>query len=166
MCFFEPTWPFYLKHNLPKNIYFLKRTWFLYVLSKYQGMFKILQWNAVLRKTPTLEIARSSLRNSIFIGNERRKKLYPIQKEARKQWKHVVLVRDKLFIDGMLYYQDENDNENTNATSTKKYGYRDSLLTTPKEANRPYKHPRPSDTPHPPRYWMIVIIISTAMENN
>lgn len=78
---------------------------------------------------------------------ERRKKLYPIQKEARKQGKHVVLVRDKLFIDGMLYCQDENDNENTNATSAKKYGYRDSLLTTPKEANRPYKRPRPSDTP-------------------
>ena len=49
--------------------------------------------------------------------------------------------------DGMLYCQDENDNENTNATSAKKYGYRDSLLTTPKEANRPYKRPRPSDTP-------------------
>jgi hypothetical protein len=73
----------------------------------------------VLRKTSTLEIARPSLRNSIFIGHERRKKLYPIQKEARKQGKHVVLVRDKLFIDGMLYYQDENDNENTNATSAK-----------------------------------------------
>ena len=46
----------------------------------------------------------------------------------------------------MLYSQDENDNDNTNATSAKKYGYRDSLLTTPKEANRPYKRPRPSDT--------------------
>jgi hypothetical protein len=57
---------------------------------------------------------------------ERRKKLYPIQKEARKQGKHVVLVRDKLFINGMLYCQDENDNENTNATSAKKYEYRDS----------------------------------------
>ena len=38
-----------------------------------------------------------------FAIEERRKKLYPIQKEARKQGKHVVLVRDKLFIDGMLY---------------------------------------------------------------
>ena len=34
--------------------------WFLYVLSKFQGMFKILQWFARLRKTPTLKIARSS----------------------------------------------------------------------------------------------------------
>jgi hypothetical protein len=41
LCFFEPTWPFYLKFNLSKTIYFLKRTWFLYVLSKYQAMFKI-----------------------------------------------------------------------------------------------------------------------------
>jgi hypothetical protein len=30
---------FYLKFNLSKTIYFLKRIWFLYVLSKYQGMF-------------------------------------------------------------------------------------------------------------------------------
>lgn len=77
---------------------------------------------------------------------ERRKKLYRIQKEAKKQGKHVVLVRDKLFIDGILYCHDENDNENTQATSAKKYGYRDSLLTTPKEASRPYKRPRRSDT--------------------
>ena len=69
MCFFEPTWPFYLKFNLSKTIYFLKRTWFLYVLSKYQGMLKILQWNARLRKTPTLKIARSSPKNSLFIGH-------------------------------------------------------------------------------------------------
>ncbi len=69
LCFFEPTWPFYLKFNLSKTIYFLKRTWFLYVLSKYQGMFKGLQWNAMLRKTPTLKIARSSPRNSVCIGH-------------------------------------------------------------------------------------------------
>jgi hypothetical protein len=66
---FEPTWSFYLKFNLSKTIYFLKRTWFLYVLSKYQGMFKILQWNAMLRKAPALKIARSYPRNSLFIGH-------------------------------------------------------------------------------------------------
>jgi hypothetical protein len=48
------------------GIIVLKRTWFLYVLSKYQGMFKILQWNARLRKTPTLKIAWSSPKNSVF----------------------------------------------------------------------------------------------------
>ena len=31
------------------------------------------------------------------------KKLYPIQKESKKQGIHVVLVRDQLFIDGMIY---------------------------------------------------------------
>jgi hypothetical protein len=46
LCFFEPTWLFYTKYNLSKTIYFVKRTWFLYVLSKFQ--FKILQWNAKL----------------------------------------------------------------------------------------------------------------------
>jgi hypothetical protein len=64
------SWPFYLKLNLSKTIYFLKHTWFLYVLSKYQGMFKILQWNAMLRKAPTLKIARSSPRNSLFMKME------------------------------------------------------------------------------------------------
>jgi hypothetical protein len=31
-------------------------------------MFKIWQWNVMLWKTPTLKIARSSSRNSVFIG--------------------------------------------------------------------------------------------------
>jgi hypothetical protein len=35
---------------------------------------------------------------------ERRKKLYPIQKEARKQGKHVVLVSDKLFIPFFFFH--------------------------------------------------------------
>ena len=38
----------YLKFNLSNTIYFLKSTWFLFVLSKYHGMFEILQWNAML----------------------------------------------------------------------------------------------------------------------
>ena len=58
--FFEHTWLFYLKFNLSKSIYFLKRTWFIYVLFKYHGMFKVLQWNTRLWKTPTLKIAASS----------------------------------------------------------------------------------------------------------
>ena len=43
--------------------------WLLYILWKYQGMFKVLQWNAKLWKTPTLKLARTSLGNSIFIGH-------------------------------------------------------------------------------------------------
>ena len=46
-----------VKFKLFKTIYFLKRTWFLYVLWKYQEMFKVLQWNARQWKTPTLKIA-------------------------------------------------------------------------------------------------------------
>jgi hypothetical protein len=48
----------YFFHRL--NEWSLKHTWFLYVLSKYQRMFKVLQWNARLWKTPTLKIAPSS----------------------------------------------------------------------------------------------------------
>ena len=54
MCFFEPTWPFYLRFNLSKTIHFLKRPWFLYVLSKYQAMYKVLQWNARLWKITSI----------------------------------------------------------------------------------------------------------------
>ena len=94
MCFFEPAWLFYLKFNLSKTIYFLKRTWFLYVLWNYQGIFKVLQWNyqrifkvlqwnARLWKTPTLKIAQSSPGNSIFIGHasnpQKRKELFSLK---------------------------------------------------------------------------------------
>jgi hypothetical protein len=50
------------------NKYFLKRTWFFYVLWKYQVMFKVLQWNARQWKTPTLKIARSSPVYSVFLS--------------------------------------------------------------------------------------------------
>jgi hypothetical protein len=39
------------------------------VLSKYQAMFKVLQWNARLWKISTLKIALSSPRNSLFISH-------------------------------------------------------------------------------------------------
>jgi hypothetical protein len=35
--------------------------------------------------------------------DDNRRKLYPIQKEAKRQGKHVVLVRDRLYIDNELY---------------------------------------------------------------
>jgi hypothetical protein len=57
--------PFYLKFNP----YIFWNVHDSSTLSKYQGMFKILQWNAMLRKAPTLKIARSSPRNSLFIGH-------------------------------------------------------------------------------------------------
>ena len=77
LCFFEPTWLFYLKFNLSKTTYFLKRTWFLYILSKYHGMFKFLQWNARLWKKNTycknscfprkFSIYRSCIKSSIEV---------------------------------------------------------------------------------------------------
>jgi hypothetical protein len=56
-----------LSPNLIDLAHFLKRPWFLYVLSKYQAMFKVLQWNARLWKIPTPRKALSSPRNSLFI---------------------------------------------------------------------------------------------------
>jgi hypothetical protein len=39
--------------------------------------------------------------------NNRRKNLYPIMREAKQQRRHVVLVRDRLFIDGEQYIPPE-----------------------------------------------------------
>jgi hypothetical protein len=39
--------------------------------------------------------------------NNRRKNLYPIMREAKQQRRHVVLVRDRLFIDGEQYIPSE-----------------------------------------------------------
>jgi hypothetical protein len=66
LFFFEPTWPLYLKFNLSKTIYFLKRTWFLYVLSKYHGMFKMLQWNARLRKSSLFKSSLCGTVSKVF----------------------------------------------------------------------------------------------------
>jgi hypothetical protein len=61
---FLPYWTFWL--DMEKSG---KKTNEHYILSKYQAMLKILQWNARQWKTPTLRIARSSTRNSVFIGH-------------------------------------------------------------------------------------------------
>ncbi|CAG2246975.1 unnamed protein product [Mytilus edulis] len=63
---------------------------------------------------------------------DRRRKLYPIQKEAKYSGKHTVLVRDKLFIDGKQYILDESmehdDMRSDNPRSDNPYSYRDSLF--------------------------------------
>ena len=69
-------------------------------------------------------------------------KLYPVLKDAKRQGKHAVLVRDKLFINGSQYFVDDTDE----ATHVNRISYRDCLLTTPKEADRPYKRQRRSDS--------------------
>lgn len=42
--FIKPTWLFYYKFNLLQDHIFSER--YLYILSKYHAIFKILQWNA------------------------------------------------------------------------------------------------------------------------
>jgi hypothetical protein len=38
---------------------------------------------------------------------DKRRKLYPVLKDAKRQGKHAVLVRDKLFINGSQYLVDD-----------------------------------------------------------
>ena len=76
------------------------------------------------------------------IIEDRRKKLYPVLKSAKKQGKNAVLVRDKLFINGVQYCPDDSDS----ATTDSKPSCRDSLLRTPKEADRPFKRQKRSDS--------------------
>ncbi|CAC5424931.1 unnamed protein product [Mytilus coruscus] len=67
--------------------------------------------------------------------------------------KHAVLVRDKLFIDGKQYILDESmehiDMRSGNSRSDNPNSYRDSLLTSPKDMDRPYKRMRLSDSTPP-----------------
>jgi hypothetical protein len=50
--------------------------------------------------------------------NNRRKNLYPIMREAKQQRRHVVLVRDRLFIDGEQYIPPEDRPANTTSLLT------------------------------------------------
>jgi hypothetical protein len=40
---------------------------------------------------------------------DKRRKLYPVLKDPKRQGKHAVLVRDKLFINGSQYFVDDTD---------------------------------------------------------
>ena len=73
---------------------------------------------------------------------DKRRKLYHVLKDAKRQGKHVVLVRDKLFVNGSQYFFDDTDE----ATHENRISYQYSLLTTPKEADRPCKRQRRSDS--------------------
>jgi len=80
-----------------------------------------------------------------------RKKLYPVEKEAKRNGQHTVLVHDRLFINGVLYQCDDNMGElhQTNDTRNEsRPAYRDALLTTtPKESQRPYQRQRYGSSP-------------------
>jgi hypothetical protein len=73
---------------------------------------------------------------------DKRLKLYPVLKDAKRQGTNAMLVGDKLFISGSQYFVDDTDE----ATHENQISYRDSLLTIPKEADRPYKRQRRSDS--------------------
>jgi hypothetical protein len=75
-------------------------------------------------------------------NEDKRRKLYPVLIDAKRQGKHAVLVRDKVIINGSQYFVDDTDE----ATHVNRISYRDSLLTTPKEADRPHKRQRRSDS--------------------
>ena len=63
---FESTWPFCLKFTFPTPYIFL------YVLSKYNGIFKVLQWNTMLWSIPYSKNRNVTPRNSVFIGHASR----------------------------------------------------------------------------------------------
>jgi len=85
------------------------------------------------------------------IIEQRRKKLYPVEKEAKRNGQHTVLIHDRLFINGVLYQCDDNMGElhQTNDTRNEsRPAYRDALLTTtPKESQRPYQRQRYGSSP-------------------
>lgn len=74
---------------------------------------------------------------------DNRRKLYPVMKDAKRQGKNAILVRDKLFINGTQYIPNTSEN---NTPEVRLYGYRDSLLRTPKQAERPFKRQHLSDS--------------------
>lgn len=57
----------------------------------------------------------------------RRRKLFPVMKQAKRERKTVSMYRDKLFIDGELYTLPEN----TEANEQNRVGYRDIMRMTP-----------------------------------
>ena len=85
------------------------------------------------------------------IIEQRRKKLYPVQKEAKQNDQQTVLVHDQLFINSVLYQCDDNMDELHQANDTRnesRPAYRDALLTTTsKESQRPYTRQRYGTSP-------------------
>jgi hypothetical protein len=81
--------------------------------------------------------------------NNRRKKLYPIKREEKQQRRHVVLVRDRLFIDGEQYIPPEDRPVNTdnvwNSPPHLQHGQGHNSHITP---GRPMKRPRQGSSPN------------------
>jgi hypothetical protein len=85
------------------------------------------------------------------IIEQRRKNLYPVQKEAKQNGQQTVLVHDQLFINSVLYQCDYNMDELHQANDTRNESrpdYRDALLTTTsKESQRPSTRQRYGTSP-------------------
>ena len=81
--------------------------------------------------------------------NNRRKNLYPIMREAKQQRRHVVLVRDRLFIDGEQYVPPEDRPVNVdnvvNSPTHLQHGQGHNSHITP---GRPMKRPRQGSSPN------------------
>ena len=81
--------------------------------------------------------------------NNRRKNLYPIMREAKQQRRHVVLVRDRLFIDGEQYIPPEDRPVNVdnvwNSPPHLQHGQGHNSHITP---GRPMKRPRQGSSPN------------------
>lgn len=81
---------------------------------------------------------------------DNRRKLYPVQKEAKRQGKNAVLVRDRLYIDNNLYVASENETERMDLPEQIRPSP-ESVWTTPthRGQGRPPKRPRfSSSTPN------------------
>ena len=74
----------------------------------------------------------------------RRRSVYPIMKQARRENKQVTLVRDKLFIEGELYTGNQEETIHTPVRQQPLQDYRDHLVTTSNNT-RPYR--RKATTP-------------------
>lgn len=76
----------------------------------------------------------------------RRKKLYPIMREAKQQRRDVVLVRDRLFIDGEQYVPPEESHiDKDDPPQNPQHGQRHNSYFTP---GRPMKRPRQGSSPN------------------
>ena len=92
MCFFEPTWPFYLRFNLSKTIYFLKRTWFL------EDTFCLGGGGGGVDRNKPLWFDRTESSQVLKITNKHYyRRVYKVAKEEYADSYEIVLIRWNIF---------------------------------------------------------------------
>ena len=85
---------------------------------------------------------------------DKRRKLYPVLKQAKRERKNAVLVRDRLYINGVQFIPDDEtiQQDTQQSTGSKAINsFRDAILATPRQTERPFKHQRQSDSSTPDR---------------